>query len=49
MKHILDIHLNLIFVGKLDDDGHCNPFRNGQWKLTRGAMVVARAQKFSTL
>lgn len=49
VKHIPDIRLNLISVGKLDDDGYCSIFRNGQWKFTRGAMIVALAQKFSTL
>jgi transposase InsO family protein len=49
VKHIPDIRLNLISVGKLDDDGYCSTFHNGQWKLTRGAMVVTRAHKFSTL
>jgi hypothetical protein len=41
VKHIPDIRLNLISVGKLDDDGYCSIFRNGQWKLTRGAMIIA--------
>jgi hypothetical protein len=49
VKHIPDIRLNLISVGKLDDDGYCSTFHNGQWKLTRGAMIVTRAHKFSTL
>lgn len=49
VKHILDIHLNLIFAGKLDDDGYGNFLSNGQWKLTRGAMVAARGKKVYTL
>jgi hypothetical protein len=49
VKHIPDIQLNLIFVGKLGDDGYCSTFHDGQWKLTRGAMVVARGKKFYTL
>jgi hypothetical protein len=49
VKHIPDFCVNLISVGKLDDDGYCSIFHNGQWKLTRDAMIVARAQKFSTL
>jgi hypothetical protein len=43
VKHVPDIPLNLISTGKLDDDGYCSTFCNGQWKLTRGAMIVARA------
>ncbi|CAL5342497.1 unnamed protein product [Camellia sinensis] len=38
-----------IKMGKLDDEGYCNTFSNGQWKLTRGAMIVARGKKHSTL
>ena len=49
VKHIPDIRLNLISAGKLDDEGYCNTFVNGQWKLTKGSMVVARGKKFSTL
>ncbi|KAJ0085245.1 hypothetical protein Patl1_07552 [Pistacia atlantica] len=49
VKHILDIHLNLISIGRLDDKGYCNTFSDGQWKLTRGAIVVARGKKLSTL
>ena len=49
VKHVPDIRLNLISASKLDDDGFCNIFSNGQWKLTKGAMVVARGKKSSTL
>ncbi|RVX06237.1 Retrovirus-related Pol polyprotein from transposon TNT 1-94 [Vitis vinifera] len=35
VKHILDIRMNLISTGKLDDEGFCNTFRDSQWKLTR--------------
>ena len=49
VKHIPEIRLNLISAGKLDDEGYCNTFSNGQWKLTKGAMVVARGNKHSSL
>jgi hypothetical protein len=29
VKHISDIRLNLISIGKLDDDGYCSIFHNG--------------------
>ncbi|RVW62633.1 Retrovirus-related Pol polyprotein from transposon TNT 1-94 [Vitis vinifera] len=35
VKHIPDIRMNLISIGKLDDEGFCNTFRDSQWKLTR--------------
>ncbi|KAK9001249.1 hypothetical protein V6N11_083037 [Hibiscus sabdariffa] len=31
----------------LDDEGFCNTFSDGQWKLTKGSMVVARGKKSS--
>ncbi|KAJ0100414.1 hypothetical protein Patl1_21254 [Pistacia atlantica] len=49
MKHIPDIRLNLISIGRLDNEGCCNTFGDGRWKLTRGAMVMAQGKKFSTL
>lgn len=49
VKHIPDIRLNLISTGKLDDEGFCNIFSDGQWKLTKGSMIVARGKKCSSL
>ena len=34
VKHIPDIHMNLISIGKLDDEGFNNTFCDSQWKLT---------------
>ncbi|KAL6331686.1 hypothetical protein AAG906_014336 [Vitis piasezkii] len=49
VKHIPDIRMNLISTGKLDDERFCNTFRDSQWKLTRGSMVVAKGKKCSSL
>ncbi|KAL6350220.1 hypothetical protein AAG906_004163 [Vitis piasezkii] len=49
VKHIPDTHMNLISTGKLDDEECCNIFRDSQWKLTRGSMVVAKGKKCSSL
>ena len=49
VKHIPDIRLNLISAGKLDDEGFCNTFSDGHWKLTKGSMIVARGKKCSSL
>ncbi|KAK8537987.1 hypothetical protein V6N12_044126 [Hibiscus sabdariffa] len=49
VRHAPDIHLNLISVGKLDDEGFCNTFSDGQWKLTKGSLVVARGKNSSNL
>ena len=40
---------NLISVGQLDDDGYHNDLCNGQWKLTRGSLILARGRKHSNL
>ncbi|KAK9019508.1 hypothetical protein V6N11_054026 [Hibiscus sabdariffa] len=49
VRHAPDIRLNLISARKLDDDGFCNTFSDGQWKLTKGSLVVARWKKSSNL
>ena len=49
VKHIPNICMNLISTSKLDDEGFCNIFRDSQWKLTRGYMVVAKGKKRSSL
>ena len=49
VKHIPDIRMNLISTGKLDDEGFCNTFSGGQWKLIKGVMVMARGTKHSSL
>ncbi|GLU00923.1 hypothetical protein SLE2022_182570 [Rubroshorea leprosula] len=49
VKHTPNIRLNLIFAGKLADDGYCSFFNDGQWKLTKGSLVVAQGSKFSNL
>ncbi|RVW19193.1 Retrovirus-related Pol polyprotein from transposon TNT 1-94 [Vitis vinifera] len=49
VKHIPDIRMNLISTRKLDDEGLCNTFRDSQWKLTRGSMVITKENKSSSL
>ena len=49
VMHIPDMRLNLISTGRLDDEGFCNTFSNGKWKLTKGSLVVARGKKYSKL
>ncbi|KAK8564663.1 hypothetical protein V6N12_058246 [Hibiscus sabdariffa] len=48
-RHAPDIHLNLISAGRLNDEGFCNTFSDGQWKLTKGSLVVALGKKSSNL
>ncbi|KAK8475366.1 hypothetical protein V6N11_057436 [Hibiscus sabdariffa] len=49
VRHAPDIRLNLISAGRLDDEGFCNTFCDGQWTLTKGSLVVARGKKISNL
>ncbi|CAA0823295.1 Serine/threonine-protein phosphatase 7 [Striga hermonthica] len=49
VKHVPNIRMNLISTGKLDDEGFCNTFRDEKWKLTKGSLIVARGQKYSSL
>ncbi|KAK4439570.1 Retrovirus-related Pol polyprotein from transposon TNT 1-94 [Sesamum alatum] len=49
VKHVPDMRLNLILVGKLDDDGLQSHYGNGKWKLTKGNLVVAQGIKEGSL
>jgi len=48
VRHVSDILLNLIFTGKLDDEGYINHFSGGKWKLTKGSLIVAKGKKKSS-
>lgn len=49
VRHVPDIRLNLISVGKLDDEGYNNNFSDGKWKLSKGSLVVAKGKKTCSL
>ncbi|WVY90442.1 hypothetical protein V8G54_035956 [Vigna mungo] len=49
VRHVPEMRLNLISVGKLDDAGMNNQFSDGKWKLCRGSMIVARGKKEGSL
>ena len=49
VRHVPDLRLNLLSVGKLDDEGSTSVFSKGQWKLTSGSLVQARGKKCCTL
>ena len=49
VRHIPDIHFNLISTGRLDDEGYNNKFGEGKWKLTKGSLVAAKCKKARTL
>ena len=42
VRHIPDLLLNLIFVHMLDNDGYNHFISSGNWKLTKGSLMVAQ-------
>ena len=48
VRYVPDICLNLISIGRLDDEGFTNSFGESKWKLTKGSLVVARGKKQNT-
>ena len=49
VRHVESLRLNIISVGKLDDEGYSSKFGGGQYKLTKGSMIIARGKKVSHL
>lgn len=49
VRHVPDLRLNLISGVALDCHGYESQFRNGSWKLLKGAMVIARGHMCGTL
>ena len=44
VRRVPDIRLNLISIGRFDDEGLTNSFGESKWKLTKGSLVVARGK-----
>jgi hypothetical protein len=49
VRHIPDLTKNLISVGQLASEGYTTVFHGDQWKISKGAMTVARGKKSGTL
>ena len=49
VRHVPEMHLNLISTGKLAEVGMINQFGVGKWKLSRGSIVVTRGKKEGSL
>ena len=49
VPHVQDIRLNLISIGRLDDEGYSGSFQRGMWKFYKGNLIVSRAQKKNML
>ena len=49
VRHIPDMHLNLISISVLDKEGYESHLGNGKWKLFKGSLVFARWKICCTL
>ncbi|KAL2234657.1 UNVERIFIED_CONTAM: Retrovirus-related Pol polyprotein from transposon TNT 1-94 [Sesamum indicum] len=49
VRHIPGLKRNLISIGQLDNDGFHTTFGDAKWKISRGAMTLARGLKSGTL
>ncbi|GKF33868.1 putative RNA-directed DNA polymerase [Tanacetum coccineum] len=49
VKHVLNMRLNIISTGLLDEDGYHNSSGKGLWKVTLGSLIVARGKRESKL
>ena len=49
VRHVLEMHMRLISMGRLDDEGYSTSFVKGGWKISEGALVMAKGPKIGTL
>ena len=49
VRHVPDIRLNLISIGRLDEEGYFSHFNDGKWKLCKGNLIAARGKKQGSL
>ncbi|KAE8711123.1 hypothetical protein F3Y22_tig00110303pilonHSYRG00264 [Hibiscus syriacus] len=49
VRHIPGLKRNLNSVGQLDGEGYSTTFSGCEWKITKGALVIARGKKTGTL
>ncbi|BBG96644.1 hypothetical protein Prudu_005502 [Prunus dulcis] len=49
VRHVPNMHLNLISTGLLDDEGYTNVFAKGKWKLSKNSLILAQGKKENTI
>jgi hypothetical protein len=49
VRHVLDIKKNIISTGQLESEGCISTFVDKVWKVTKGSMVIEKAEKVDTL
>ena len=49
VRHVLEVRLNLISAGRLDDEGYTGSIRYDAMKFSKGSLIVDRARRVNTL
>ncbi len=49
VRHVPDLRKNLISIGQLASDNYVMTFTGDKWKISNGAMTIARGTKNATL
>ena len=49
VRHAPEMRVSLISMGRLDDEGYSTSFGKGGWKISKGALVMAKGPKTGTL
>ena len=49
VRHVPDLKKNLISTGQLGSEGCVTIFTDKDWKVTKGALVIAKGEKVGTL
>ena len=49
VRHVPDLKKNLISTGQLGGEGCVTTFKDKTWKVTKGALVIAKGEKVGTL
>ncbi|CAH9144429.1 unnamed protein product [Cuscuta epithymum] len=49
VRHIPGLRRNLLSIGQLDEEGYAVAFDSRNWKITKGALLVAKGKKEGTL
>lgn len=49
VRHVPNLRLNLISIGKLDDEGYVTHHGDGQWNLKNDSLIMAKGKKYYSL
>ena len=49
VRHVLDVRLDIVSTGKLDDEGYPNHLSVRRRKLTKASPIISKCQKLNSL